>query len=88
MERWNFTDLPLPEDWSECRDMGTPVFVPHRLLREAQKVLGSDAETVTVCLSLWEVIRRSRLGELAGLYGKVTLEEDIGENVPLWRRAL
>jgi len=62
--------------------MRTTLDLPESLVEEARRLLGFKSKTDTVVVSLQELVRRKRLGELKGLLGHVKLELD----VPVSRR--
>jgi Arc/MetJ family transcription regulator len=57
--------------------MRTTLDLPEALLEEARRLLGFKSKTDTVVLSLTELVRRKRIGELKELAGKVTLDLDV-----------
>jgi Arc/MetJ family transcription regulator len=57
--------------------MRTTLDIPGELIAEAQRLLGFKSKTDTVVLSLRELIRRHRIGELKALLGKVRLDVDV-----------
>jgi Arc/MetJ family transcription regulator len=57
--------------------MRTTLDIPAELIEEAQRLLGFKSKTDTVVVSLRELIRRHRVGELKALLGKVRLDVDV-----------
>ena len=57
--------------------MRTTLDIPGELIEEARRLLGFKSKTETVVVSLRELIRRRRIGELKTLLGKVRLDVDI-----------
>ena len=57
--------------------MRTTLDIPGELIEEARRLLGFKSKTATVVLSLRELIRHRRIGELKALLGKVRLDVDI-----------
>ena len=57
--------------------MRTTLDIPGELIEEAQRLLGFKSKTDTVVLSLRELIRRYRIGELKALLGTVRLDVDL-----------
>jgi hypothetical protein len=56
--------------------MRTTLDLPDGLAEEAQRLLGFKSKTDTVVVSLQELIRRKRIGELKELLGHVELDID------------
>ncbi|HMH52902.1 MAG TPA: type II toxin-antitoxin system VapB family antitoxin [Candidatus Acidoferrum sp.] len=57
--------------------MRTTLDLPGELIEEAQRLLGFKSKTDTVVVSLRELIRRHRIGELKALLGNVRLDVDL-----------
>jgi hypothetical protein len=57
--------------------MRTTLDLPQGLLRAAQRTLGVKSKTDAVVISLTEVIRRQRVGELKALRGRIDLHIDV-----------
>jgi len=57
--------------------MRTTLDIPKRLLDEARRLLAVKSSTDAVILSLRELIRRRRIGELKRLMGSVQLDFDV-----------
>ena len=57
--------------------MRTTLDIPDPLLEEARRLLGFKSKTDTVIVSLQELVRRKRVGELKSLLGSVQLDIDI-----------
>ena len=57
--------------------MRTTLDIPEPLIEEARQLLGFKSKTDTVILSLQELIRRKRIGELQAMLGNVRLEIDL-----------
>jgi len=60
--------------------MRTTLDLPDGLAEEAQRLLGFKSKTDAVVVSLQELIRRRRVGELKQLLGHVDLDIDIGKS--------
>jgi hypothetical protein len=60
--------------------MRTTLDLPDGLAEEAQRLLGFKSKTDAVVVSLQELIRRRRLGELKELLGHVELDIDIAKS--------
>ncbi len=67
--------------------MRTTLDIPEPLIEEARKLLGFKSKTDTVIVSLQELVRRRRLGELKDLLGSVDLELDLDASRRRLRRA-
>jgi len=57
--------------------MRTTLDIPGELIEEAQRLLGFKSKTDTVVVSLRELVRRHRIGELKALLGTVRLDVDL-----------
>jgi Arc/MetJ family transcription regulator len=57
--------------------MRTTLDIPEDLIDEARKLLGIKSKTDTIVVSLRELIRRKRIGELKERMGTVSLEIDL-----------
>ena len=57
--------------------MRTTLDIPDLLLEEARRSLGFKSKTDTVIVSLQELVRRKRIGELKDILGSVSLEIDL-----------
>jgi hypothetical protein len=67
--------------------MRTTLDIPAELIEEAQRLLGFKSKTDTVVVSLRELIRRHRIGELKTLLGHVRLDVDLPASRRRPRRA-
>lgn len=56
--------------------MRTTLNIPEDLLEEARQATGFRSKTDIVILSLQELVRRRRVEELKGLFGRLTLDVD------------
>jgi Arc/MetJ family transcription regulator len=60
--------------------MRTTLDLPDGLIDEARHALGLTSKTETVVYALREAVRRKRLEELKGMFGKVNIDIDIGRS--------
>lgn len=60
--------------------MRTTLDLPAGLIDEAREALGFTSKTDTVVYALREAVRRKRLAELKGMFGKVNIDFDIGKS--------
>ncbi|MGE0464659.1 MAG: type II toxin-antitoxin system VapB family antitoxin [Vicinamibacterales bacterium] len=60
--------------------MRTTLDLPDGLIDEARDAMGFTSKTETVVHALREVIRRKRLEELKGMFGRVNIEIDIARS--------
>ncbi|MCC7179893.1 MAG: type II toxin-antitoxin system VapB family antitoxin [Acidobacteria bacterium] len=60
--------------------MRTTLDLPDGLIDEARDVMGFTSKTETVVHALKEMVRRKRLEELKGMFGKVNVEVDIARS--------
>jgi hypothetical protein len=56
--------------------MRTTLNIPEDLLEEARQATGFQSKTDIVILSLQELVRRRRIEELKGLFGRLALDVD------------
>lgn len=71
-------------DITDAYDLGfymrTTLDLPEGLIDEARDVMGFTSKTETVVHALKEMVRRKRLEELKGMFGKVNIEVDIARS--------
>jgi hypothetical protein len=60
--------------------MRTTLDIPEKLMREAQALLEFKSKTDVVVVSLRELIRRRRIGELKSLMGSIELDVDVARS--------
>lgn len=60
--------------------MRTTLDLPDGLIDEARHMLGFTSKTDTVVYALREAVRRKRLEELKGMFGKVNIDVDVGRS--------
>jgi Arc/MetJ family transcription regulator len=60
--------------------MRTTLDLPDGLIDEARDAMGFTSKTETVVHALREMVRRKRLEELKGMFGKVNIEVDIARS--------
>jgi len=60
--------------------MRTTLDLPDGLIDEARDVMGFTSKTETVVHALKEMVRRKRLEELKGMFGRVNIEVDIARS--------
>lgn len=60
--------------------MRTTLDLPDGLIDEARDVMGFTSKTETVVHALKEMVRRKRLEELKGMFGKINIEVDIARS--------
>lgn len=57
--------------------MRTTLDLPEDLINEAKELLGYKSKTDTIVFALKELIRRHKIEELIGMFGKVKIDIDI-----------
>lgn len=57
--------------------MRTTLDLPEDLLNEARSILGFKSKTDTIIFALKEIVRRQKLRDLVGMFGKVNVEIDL-----------
>jgi len=57
--------------------MRTTLDLPEDLVNEAKELLGYKSKTDTIVFALKELIRRHKIEQLIGMFGKVKLDIDI-----------
>ncbi len=62
---------------SSISRMRTTLDLPEDLVNEAKNLLGYKSKTDTIVFALRELIRRHKVEELIGMFGKVRLDIDI-----------
>lgn len=60
--------------------MRTTMDLPDGLIDEAREAMGFTSKTETVVHALREMVRRKRLEELKGMFGKVNIDVDIARS--------
>lgn len=60
--------------------MRTTLDLPDGLIDEARHAMGFASKTETVVHALREIVRRKRLEELKGMFGKVNIDVDIARS--------
>lgn len=60
--------------------MRTTLDLPDGLIDEAREVMGFASKTETVVHALREAVRRKRLEELKGMFGRVNIDIDIAHS--------
>lgn len=60
--------------------MRTTLELPDGLIDEAREAAGMTSKTDTVVYALSEVVRRKRIEELKGMFGKVNIDIDIAKS--------
>jgi Arc/MetJ family transcription regulator len=60
--------------------MRTTLDLPEDLVNEAKAILGFKSKTDTIVFALKEVVRRQKLRNLVGLFGKVNIEIDLDKS--------
>jgi len=57
--------------------MRTTLDLPEDLVNEAKELLGYKSKTDTIVFALKELIRRHKIEQLIGMFGKVKIDIDI-----------
>jgi Arc/MetJ family transcription regulator len=57
--------------------MRTTLDLPAKLVEEARRILGAKSKSDAIVLSLTEVVRRKRIGELKAMRGTIQLHVDV-----------
>ena len=57
--------------------MRTTLDLPEDLVKEAKELLGYKSKTDTIVFALKELIRRHKIEQLIGMFGKVKIDIDI-----------
>jgi Arc/MetJ family transcription regulator len=60
--------------------MRTTLDLPDGLVDEAREAMGFASKTETVVHALREVVRRKRLEELKGMFGRVSIDIDVAHS--------
>lgn len=60
--------------------MRTTLDLPEDLINEAKAILGFKSKTDTIVFALKEVVRRQKLRDLVGMFGKVNIEIDLDKS--------